>query len=51
VFSLGLAWPYLVGPLGANVGVLAMAVGAFLLIPTGVLADWQSRHAPEEPPV
>ncbi len=51
VFSLGLAWPYLIGPLGAGVGVLAVSVGAFVLIPTGVIADWNSRHVRSEPPV
>jgi hypothetical protein len=50
-FSLGLAWPYLFGPLGAGVGVLAVAVGSFVLIATGALAAWRGRHADAEPPV
>jgi hypothetical protein len=50
-FSLGLTWPYLFGPLGASIGVLAVAVGSFVLIATGVLAAWRARHASAEPPV
>ena len=50
-FSLGLTWPYLFGPLGARIGVLAVAVGSFVLIATGVLAVWRARHADAEPPV
>jgi hypothetical protein len=50
-FALGLAWPYLFGPLGAGIGVLAVAVGSFVLIATGVLAAWRARHADVEPPV
>ncbi len=50
-FSLGLTWPYLFGPLGAGIGVLAVAVGSFVLIATGVLAAWRARHAAAEPPV
>ncbi len=51
VFSLGLTWPYLFGPLGAGIGVLAVAVGSFVLIATGVLAAWRARHVRAEPPV
>jgi hypothetical protein len=50
-FSLGLTWPYLFGPLDARIGVLAVAVGSFVLIATGVLAAWRARHAAAEPPV
>jgi hypothetical protein len=51
VFALGLVWPYLIGPLGGQVGVIAMTIGAFVLIPTGVIADWHSRHGSEDPAV
>lgn len=50
-FSLGLTWPYLFGPLEARIGVLAVAVGSFVLIATGVLAAWRARHAGAEPSV
>ncbi len=51
VFSVGLTWPYLVGPLGAGIGVLVVAVGGVLLVGTGVLAAWQARHVSARPPV
>ena len=50
-FALGITWPYLFGPLGAGIGVLAVAVGSFVLIATGVLAAWRGRHVKAEPPV
>jgi hypothetical protein len=51
VFALGLTWPYVVGPLGGQVGVVMTLVGALVLIVTGVVADWHTRHARDEPPV
>jgi hypothetical protein len=48
VFSLGLAWPYVVGPLGAGIGVLVVAVGALVLTATGIASAWRERHAADE---
>jgi hypothetical protein len=48
---VGLAWPYIVGPLGADVGVIIMLVGGIALGLGGVLASWATRHASEEPSV
>lgn len=50
-FSLGLAWPYVVGPLGAGIGVLVVTVGAIVLTATGLASAWRERHAAEERPV
>lgn len=51
VFALGLTWPYAVGPLGGGVGVVVTLIGALVLIVTGLVAEWHTRHAPDEPPV
>jgi len=48
---VGLAWPYVVGPLGADVGVTAELVGGIALAIGGILASWATRHAAEEPSV
>ncbi|HEV8401408.1 MAG TPA: hypothetical protein VGQ31_00085, partial [Candidatus Limnocylindrales bacterium] len=48
---VGLAWPYMVGPLGADIGLLAALVGGIALGIGGILASWATRHAPEEPSV
>jgi hypothetical protein len=42
---IGLAWPYLVGPFDASVGVYVVAVGAILMIAGGLLDRIMSRHA------
>ena len=41
---LGLVWPYLVGPLGADVGVLVVALGGVALVVGGGLASWATRQ-------
>ncbi len=40
----GLAWPYLLGPLGGAAGVLCVALGALLLLIAGVVALATDRH-------
>ena len=46
---LGLAWPYLVGPLGADVGLTMITLGGVALLIGGVLALWATRHVEAEP--
>ena len=48
---IGLVWPYLVGPLGADVGVLITALGGVSLVIGGAVASWATRHVEVEPPV
>jgi hypothetical protein len=48
---IGLAWPYVVGPLGADVGLTLALVGGIALGVGGILASWATRHASGEPPV
>jgi predicted lipid-binding transport protein (Tim44 family) len=40
----GLAWPYLIGGLGAGLGILCEAVAAVLLIAGGVAEHRAARH-------
>jgi predicted lipid-binding transport protein (Tim44 family) len=40
----GLAWPYLIGGLGAGLGILCEAVAAVLLIAGGVVERRAARH-------
>ena len=40
----GLAWPYLLGPLGGAAGVLCVTLGALLLLIAGVVALATDRH-------
>lgn len=47
-FMLGIVWPYVVGPLGAGLGVLVEVVGALVLIVAGALATWRTRHEPDD---
>ena len=42
---VGLAWPYLVGRLGADVGVTVTALGGVALVIGGIVASWATRHA------
>jgi hypothetical protein len=46
---LGLTWPYLIGPLGADVGVLVVAIGGIALVIGGAVASWATRHAEGDP--
>jgi hypothetical protein len=48
---VGLAWPYVVGPLGADVGLALALSGGIALGIGGVLASWATRHASEAPSV
>jgi hypothetical protein len=50
-FLIGLSWPYLVGPLGADIGVLLVGLGGAILGVGGVMATWSSRHVEVEPSV
>jgi hypothetical protein len=46
---LGLAWPYLVGPLGSDVGLTMTTLGGVCLMIGGVVALWATRHGGVEP--
>jgi hypothetical protein len=48
---LGLAWPYIVGPLGADVGLTMTFLGGVCLLVGGTLALWATRHVEAEPVV
>ena len=48
---LGLAWPYLVGPLGSDVGLTMIDLGAVALLTGGVVTLWATRHVVVEPVV
>jgi hypothetical protein len=51
---VGLVWPYLLGPLGADPGALAVTVGALMLVVAGIIAlAWRhaGRHAGHDPSV
>jgi hypothetical protein len=48
---IGLVWPYVVGPLGADVGVLVTALGGISLVIGGAVGTWATRHVEPEPPV
>ncbi len=48
VFCLGLVWPYVIGPLGAGIGVLVVTVGALVLTATGIASAWRDRHAADD---
>jgi hypothetical protein len=48
---VGLSWPYVLGPLGAGPGVLAVLLGGVLLAGAGVLDLVEARHVPAAPPV
>lgn len=42
---LGLVWPYVVGPLGADPGAVVVTVGALVLVAGGIVAIAADRHA------
>src|SRR4051794_13011319 len=46
---IGLVWPYEVGPLGADVGVLVVALGGLAMVTGGVVMAAASRHAGVDP--
>ena len=48
---LGLAWPYLIGPLGSDVGLTMTALGAVALLIGGVVTLWATRHVAVGPVV
>ncbi len=41
---LGLIWPYAIGPLGAQLGALAVGLGAVMLVVAGIAALIVDRH-------
>jgi hypothetical protein len=46
---IGLIWPYLIGPLGADIGVLVTALGGLALVTGGIVASWATRHVEADP--
>jgi hypothetical protein len=48
---VGLTWPYLIGPLGAGPGVMAILVGGLMLVFAGLLDLVEARHATSVPVV
>ena len=46
---VGLVWPYEVGSLGADVGVLVVGLGGVAMIAGGVVTIWATRHAGVDP--
>jgi hypothetical protein len=42
---IGLAWPYLIGPYNASLGIFFVTVGAIVVIAGGLLGSAMSRHA------
>ena len=48
---VGLTWPYLIGPLGAGPGVMAILVGGVMLVIAGILDLVEARHAESGPVV
>lgn len=42
---IGLAWPYLVGPYNASLGIFFVTAGAVLVLAGGLLGSAMSRHA------
>lgn len=51
VFVLGLAWPYAIGPLGGQIGVVLAFVAGIVLVVTGLVGEWFTRHPQGEPTV
>jgi len=48
---IGLVWPYQVGPLGADVGILVVALGGLAMAMGGVVGSWATRHVEADPAV
>ncbi len=48
---VGVTWPYLFGPLGADIGVMVTALGGVSLVIGGAVASWATRHAELDPVV
>jgi predicted membrane-bound spermidine synthase len=48
---LGLVWPYVFGPLGAQPGAFVSMAGALMLIGAGVASLVLDRHAGDRPVV
>lgn len=48
---VGLTWPYQFGPLGADVGVIVVALGGAALLIGGGVTTWATRHVEVEPVV
>jgi hypothetical protein len=46
---VGLIWPYEVGSLGADIGVLVVGLGGVAMIAGGVVTIWATRHAGMDP--
>ena len=46
---LGLTWPYVLGPLGADIGVLVTGLGGLALVIGGGVASWATRHEGADP--
>lgn len=42
---LGLVWPYVIGPLGADPGAVVVTVGALVLVVAGIVGIAADRHA------
>lgn len=48
---IGLTWPYVLGPLGADIGVLVTGLGGLAVMIGGGVASWATRHAGADPVV
>jgi hypothetical protein len=46
---IGLAWPYQVGSLGADIGIRVVGLGAVAMVIGGVVTFWATRHAAVDP--
>ena len=46
---IGLAWPYAIGPLKADVGIAVLALGGLAMVIGGVVTTWATRHEEADP--
>ena len=46
---IGLVWPYEMGSLGADVGIIVVGLGALAMVVGGVVTIWATRHAEVDP--